>query len=309
MLWVSISLIPTMTTSHSNLSTSRIARLFRPLRAKCKHLSAVLSDPLSKSRHSAPITYTSRHKHLAPPHPLSPPPEVSLTIIPPPHRLGSIVHLDESSRDKIKLSKALYDVRDAYHNILQVCFGKPNSQADLERPMSRLSSLSTLCAIVVGRSIESEAQAVRQVSHETAKSATEGEDVELIAEIYEDIPSHHRTYVVLLSTNLVVLTILHAPVMLSSPMPSPSFLIPPPTIRRSCQSFLRVRFNLVFSKSPGLFYAHSWSLLSNLRFPHHHPLLPFHCPLKYSMRSTRSSLYPSSTNSPPHNPHARRNQP
>lgn len=188
--------------SAPTLTTSRIVRLFRPLRAKCKHLVSVLEGS-SKRRHSAPITYTSRKRltegSRKPGHP--PQCQFSLTPLPPPQRLRDV---GQAGRETLPLSKALYDVRDAFQNILSACFTPP-SEARAPKPLVnsrrsfadssvhrtfRVPSLAVLAATVIGRTIEAEVWTSLQTVEKNL--AKEDGDVAVINQIYDSVPQHHR---------------------------------------------------------------------------------------------------------------------
>lgn len=181
-----------MATPSPNLTTSRIARLFRPLRAKCKQLVAIVENTIPKPRHSAPSIYTSRQKTKGMNQSMIyiSPSGFPLTIIPPPHRLTSFGYLDSTSKHHAKLSKALYDVRDAYQHVLQACFVTTTSKQGLqsESTTSRTLSLATLCAIVLGRAVEEEVR----LSRSGEKEAEDEEDVTVIGEIYDSVLPQHR---------------------------------------------------------------------------------------------------------------------
>ena len=187
--------IPMSNESGSHLTTSRISRLLRPLRTKCKQFVEVANLP-AKPHGGAVATYATASRHPFPTDELNSDFH-SLTLLPPPKTLGSLTRLERPARDHFRLSKAIYDVRDAYCNIVQVAFGtQAGSRTGTPEFISRrgrVRGLASICASVIGEQIEEEARGLREQQDEP----NQDEDMELLNDIYDAVPMHYRRYAVL----------------------------------------------------------------------------------------------------------------
>ena len=82
--------------------------------------------------------------------------EPPLAVIPPPEKLSVLSKLDRSSRENLELSRRIYDVRDAFRNILQAALTTGTSsrrstpQPHVETSEGRVRSLAAMCASTVG---------------------------------------------------------------------------------------------------------------------------------------------------------------
>ncbi|KAJ3538145.1 hypothetical protein NM688_g6560 [Phlebia brevispora] len=174
----------------SQLTTSRISRLLRPLRTKCVHLAAISN---TKSKGVA-ITYgsSSRHSSQRSSSENDSPP---LAVIPPPEKLSTLSGSDRPTRDDMQLSKGIYDVRDAFRNVIQATFGVLSTPYGGEENtilrMTRVRSLASICASVIGDHIEDQARL-----HDEGDEAEDEEDMEILSELYEAIPPHFRRFTV-----------------------------------------------------------------------------------------------------------------
>ena len=178
-----------MTTSTgAHLTTTRINRLFRPLRAKCSAL-ADFTPPRSQTKPHVSITYsrnsravsrTASADHDAPP----------LAILQPPETLGSRIHLDRTSLDNVQLSRKIYEVRDAFRSLVQAVLGADTTNARRDAPTIR--SLAALCAAVVGENIQNEIIARQAELEDALEDPSSNIATETQEELYEAVPSHHR---------------------------------------------------------------------------------------------------------------------
>lgn len=175
-----------MDESGSHLTTSRIARLFRPLRAKCLAFPAPLPSSQTTRKHHAPIKYGSSFKGAS----NSQPTNVSLrafslTPIPRPERLTQFdVPSPDALRDLLALSRRIYDVRDAFNNLLQAVYGK------WPEPPRRVPRLGAMCAAIVGRHIDGQTEDVSD--EEGEDSEDEMTEMDVLDELYEAVPAHYR---------------------------------------------------------------------------------------------------------------------
>lgn len=172
-----------------HLNTSRISRLLRPLRTKCTSLAANIND---KPHGTVTITYASssrsasrRTESEVDPLPLS--------LILPLGRLTSLSRSSRPSLDDYQLSKGIYDIRDAYRNVVHVAFGASSSLRgdalpDIA-PQSAVRSLASICASVLGEHIEDQA-----CIDDEEEEAENEEVMEVLHELYEVVPAHFRRY-------------------------------------------------------------------------------------------------------------------
>ena len=170
--------------SMSELTTSRINRQFRTLRNKCSALNSFTPAP---SRPKVSVTYgrSSRgHAYQSHEDDETPP----LAILQSLDKLGSRLHLDRAIVENMQLSKRIYEVRDAFKNIVQAAFGATSEE--LHR-LSPVESLTSICARVIGEHVQSEMDAsledVPDVDGEEDSVRSKAMD-----DIYESVPAQHR---------------------------------------------------------------------------------------------------------------------
>ncbi|OSX66738.1 hypothetical protein POSPLADRAFT_1130969 [Postia placenta MAD-698-R-SB12] len=196
----------------AHLTTSRITRLFRPLRAKCTSL-ADLAASSSRKTHSVSITYSKHYRGLprtasleteAPP----------LAVLQPPENLGLRIHLDKASVENLQLSKKIYEVRDAFRSFVQAVLG--TSATNEPAKPTRIMGLAAMCAVMVGENIQGEIEA-----REHEADATDGRDediaTEVMDELYNAVPPHYRSFsVVSHALTFVLDTCPHHPTLLTA---------------------------------------------------------------------------------------------
>jgi hypothetical protein len=87
-----------------------------------------------------------------------------------------------------ELSGKLYAVRDAFESIVRVVSDFRNSEIDGTDHRSRLPSLSAMCAVIIGKHVQSEYDpGMQSYTIQTMK----GEELaETVDEVYDSIPSH-----------------------------------------------------------------------------------------------------------------------
>ncbi|CCM00609.1 uncharacterized protein FIBRA_02645 [Fibroporia radiculosa] len=167
-----------------HLTTSRISRVFRPLRAKCITLAEFFPIAPVRRHTLVSVTYANKTRPASRSTPIehdTPP----LAVLQPPETLGSRIHLDRTSVENLQLSRKIYEVRDAFRNLVQVALGpgnghKPNS--------TRIMSLAAMCSVVVGEHIQSELRACE----EDELVEDENASAKLMDELYEAVPPHYR---------------------------------------------------------------------------------------------------------------------
>ncbi|OBZ68332.1 hypothetical protein A0H81_11771 [Grifola frondosa] len=200
----------TNTSGGSHLTASRISRLFRSLRAKCANLATF--SPPSQPRPTVSVTYSQVNRPSSrriysddsfPP----------LAVLPTPERLGSRAHLDRACIENMQLSKRIYEVRDAFRNVLQATSGAPHVSEGPQ--VAQVPSLAGLCAKIVGEHIQSELDAYEPEEDDDA----DAEDVwkaEIMDKIYEYVPPHYRHFTVVShALSLILETCPHYPTLLT----------------------------------------------------------------------------------------------
>ncbi|KAI0093333.1 hypothetical protein BDY19DRAFT_989980 [Irpex rosettiformis] len=117
-----------------------------------------------------------------------------LAVIPPPNKLRVLSKLDRASRANMELSKMLYDVRDAFRNLVQAVSAPHDftysSSVKGGFPNHRIGRLSSLCAAVLGGHIEEQVQMAR--AEKEAEDVADNDDLDILQELYEAVPGHYR---------------------------------------------------------------------------------------------------------------------
>ncbi|KAH8079439.1 hypothetical protein BXZ70DRAFT_996354 [Cristinia sonorae] len=174
----------------THLTTSRIARVFRPLRAKCLALSAPL--PTSTTRHHAPVKYGRASRNISNYIPSVIERAFSFTPIPPAQSLAlqhsstSIEHV----RGLTALSNKINEVRDAFRNVVKVAYGGWPAHA-AATSTSRIPRLGAMCAVTIGNYLDADDE---DSDEDNADSTFDNDDVDAMYGLYESIPPHYRRY-------------------------------------------------------------------------------------------------------------------
>ncbi|KAI0674777.1 hypothetical protein C8Q78DRAFT_1008854 [Trametes maxima] len=193
----------------AEISTSRINRHFRTLRMKCTSLNALTLAP---PKPSVSVTYgNSRHTVRRPVNEDATPP---LAILQSLENFGSRLHLDRAIVENMQLSKRIYEVRDAFRNIVQSAFGTASEcdQGD-SRPVLPLTAI---CARLVGEHVQSEIDAAVE---DLDESEGNEEDVRAQAmdDLYEDVPVAYRRHMfVAHALGYILETCPHHPTLLNA---------------------------------------------------------------------------------------------
>lgn len=163
----------------TELTTSRIHRLFRSLRSKCTALAALTAPP---AKPVVSITYGSAPLRR----PLEQDETPPLAILQSLDKYGARLHLDRAIVENMQLSKRIYEVRDAFKNIVQSTFG--SAEREDSKPY-RILSLAGVCARLVGEHVQSEIQASIDIG-----SDADDDDLrtQVMDVLYDEVPSSYR---------------------------------------------------------------------------------------------------------------------
>ncbi|GJE95925.1 hypothetical protein PsYK624_121170 [Phanerochaete sordida] len=193
-----------------HLTTSRIARLLRPLRVKCQKLASYSPDHAAqKTRGSVVVTYG----HASRPHGLDTGErrdEPPLAVIPPPEKLSVLSKLDRASREKLELSRRVYDVRDAFRNVLAATFTQGSSsrrgtpQPSVECPGRHVRSLAAMCASAVGQQLENQMGSTEEEREDGEED--EEDDQEIVDALYDAVYPQYRKYTIISHALSIILS-------------------------------------------------------------------------------------------------------
>ncbi|PCH43960.1 hypothetical protein WOLCODRAFT_144772 [Wolfiporia cocos MD-104 SS10] len=173
----------------AHLMTSRITRLFRPLRAKCSSLVDFAHN--SSSRKKAPVSVTySRISRATSRKALADNDAPPLTLLQPPENLGSRIHIDRASIDNMQLSKRIYEVRDAFRNVVQVALGI--EEMEQRTTPARVMSLAAMCSAVIGENILATIESSGE-SNAAPWELNENVEILVMEELYDAVPPHCRS--------------------------------------------------------------------------------------------------------------------
>ncbi|EKM54089.1 uncharacterized protein PHACADRAFT_196521 [Phanerochaete carnosa HHB-10118-sp] len=196
------------TQTGEHLTTSRISRLLRPLRVRCQKLASYSPEAASqRSRGSVVVTYgsSSRHSGADAGERRNEPP---LAVIPPPEKLSVLSKLDRSSREKLELSRRIYDVRDAFRNILQATLTSgTGSRRSTPQPSGEkhARSLAAMCASIVGSNLEDQ---IRMSAEEReGEEANDEEDQDILDSLYDAVYPQYRKHTVISHALSFILTL------------------------------------------------------------------------------------------------------
>ncbi|KAL7281146.1 hypothetical protein ACG7TL_004454 [Trametes sanguinea] len=170
----------------SELSTSRITRQLRSLRAKCASLNSLQTRSLAPSKPAVAVTYghsktsikRTQEEEEAPP----------LAILQSLDNFGARLHLDRAIVENMQLSKRIYEVRDAFRNIVQSALG--TSKDGDGAPARRMLPLTAICARLIGEHVQSEVQAA--VDDASDDSREDEVASQVLDELFEQVPPSYR---------------------------------------------------------------------------------------------------------------------
>ncbi|KAI0644592.1 hypothetical protein C8Q79DRAFT_913270 [Trametes meyenii] len=193
----------------AELSTSRINRQFRTLRMKCTSLNVLALTP---SKPSVSVTYGNSRQTIR--RPTSEDATPPLAILQSLENFGARLHLDRAIVENMQLSKRIYEVRDAFRNIVQSAFG-PADEGNRD-DTRRILPLTAICARLVGEHVQSEIDAAVE---DVDESEDNEEDVraQVMDDLYEDVPVAYRRHMFVAHVLAYILeTCPHHPTLLNA---------------------------------------------------------------------------------------------
>ncbi|KAI0829889.1 hypothetical protein BC628DRAFT_1359228 [Trametes gibbosa] len=168
----------------TELCTSKINRQLRSLRMKCCSLNTF---HLAPHKPTISVTYGSSHRHAlsqAQDEDTTPP----LAILQSLDRLGARLRLDRAIVENMQLSKRIYEVRDAFRNIVQCAFA---SAGHADQNFARAPPLTAICARLIGEHVQSEIEAALD-DFEQMDGPTDDLRAQAMDDLYEQVPVAHR---------------------------------------------------------------------------------------------------------------------
>ncbi|KAA1475178.1 hypothetical protein DENSPDRAFT_909282 [Dentipellis sp. KUC8613] len=213
---------PSSSSAHTNhaLAVSRIHRLLRPLRNKCTVLAALPASATSAG--CAVTTYGSARAPSWADDGVAP-----LERIPPPRVILARTETRMRLQGRLELARKVWDVLDAWGNVLQAALGKEKEKAragqgkegekvdlDLgEGARGGVGSLMAMCAAVVGENMQGEVERAVEEGE-----GGEGEEVEMkvVNELYEAVEGDVRRWTLVSHALSIILdTCPHHPTLLN----------------------------------------------------------------------------------------------
>jgi hypothetical protein len=176
----------------TDLTTTRINRLLRPLRSSS--LALFMHNASAPSNTTGPtgfVTYASRTSWR-------PAEKGPLALILPPDAIQAQHPSVRGGVRNIELSRKIYAVRNAFRNIVQAAYGSSAARRSIGKEtkgVQRVLSLTAMCASVVGAGIQEEVDAQRDEGGEMGENEEDEEEMEIVNEMYDYVPSQYRKFV------------------------------------------------------------------------------------------------------------------
>lgn len=170
----------------AELSSSKINRQLRSLRMKCTSLNALALAP---TKPAVSVTYGSSHRNV-PKHAQDDDGIPPLAILQSLDNFGTRLHLDRAIIENMQLSKRIYEVRDAFRNIVQSVLGPAPSLDHEER--GRVLALTSICARLIGEHVQSEIEA----AFDDLRDSDVLEDdrgTQAMDDLYDQVPPAYRS--------------------------------------------------------------------------------------------------------------------
>ncbi|EIW63178.1 uncharacterized protein TRAVEDRAFT_69277 [Trametes versicolor FP-101664 SS1] len=170
----------------AELSSSRINRQLRSLRMKCTSLNALTLAP---TKPAVSVTYGSSHRNVSK-HAQDDDGTPPLAILQSLDNFGTRLHLDRAIIENMQLSKRIYEVRDAFRNIVQSVLGPAPSLDHEER--GRVLDLTSICARLIGEHVQSEIEA----AFDDLRDSDVLEDdrgTQAMDDLYDQVPPAYRS--------------------------------------------------------------------------------------------------------------------
>ena len=172
----------------SELTTSKINRLFRTLRSKCASLGS-FKPASSKPTVSVTYGHSSRGHVKRPQDEDEIPP---LAILQSLDKISTRLRLDRAIVENMQLAKHIYEVRDAFRNIVQAALGPVSDNQSTHEPPGILP-LTALCARLIGEHVQSEMDA--SLDDDTDPECQDELRSQTMDDLYESVPCRYRQYV------------------------------------------------------------------------------------------------------------------
>ncbi len=170
----------------AELSSSKINRQLRSLRMKCTSLNALALAP---AKPAVSVTYGNSHRNAlkrvqdddgTPP----------LAILQSLDNFGTRLHLDRAIIENMQLSKRIYEVRDAFRNIVQSVLGPAPSFDNEER--GRVLTLTSICSRLIGEHVQSEIEAAFDDLRDS-DVLEDGRGTQAMDDLYDQVPPAYRS--------------------------------------------------------------------------------------------------------------------
>ncbi|OJT12752.1 hypothetical protein TRAPUB_10700 [Trametes pubescens] len=170
----------------AELSSSKINRQLRSLRMKCTSLNALALAP---AKPAVSVTYGNSHRNAlkrvqdddgTPP----------LAILQSLDNFGTRLHLDRAIIENMQLSKRIYEVRDAFRNIVQSVLGPAPSFDHEER--GRVLTLTSICSRLIGEHVQSEIEAAFDDLRDS-DVLEDGRGTQAMDDLYDQVPPAYRS--------------------------------------------------------------------------------------------------------------------
>ncbi|KAI0661124.1 hypothetical protein C8Q70DRAFT_911246 [Cubamyces menziesii] len=171
----------------AELSTSRINRQLRSLRAKCSSLNELQRRTHGPSKPAVSVTYGSSRTAARRPHEEDDVPP--LAILQCLDNFGMRLHLDRAIVENMQLSKRIYEVRDAFRNIVQASASSFSNNEESDK--GQILPLTAICARLIGEHVQSEVKATAEEMADE-RGREDGLAAQAMDELYEQVPAAHR---------------------------------------------------------------------------------------------------------------------
>ncbi|KAH9929620.1 uncharacterized protein BXZ73DRAFT_90459 [Epithele typhae] len=197
----------------TELTTSRINRKLRTLRSKCAALNG--AQPTSSKpkvsttygRSNRTSTRASNEEEESPP----------LAILQSLDKISARFRYERATVENMQLSKRIYEVRDAFKNIVQLSASSHTKSQPDPDVSSYLSSLTGICAQLIGEHIQGEVEASIDDLSEVKASQEDELRSQIMDDVYESIPAQHRHHTLVAHALTYILeTCPHYPTLLNA---------------------------------------------------------------------------------------------
>ncbi|KZP34316.1 hypothetical protein FIBSPDRAFT_5414 [Athelia psychrophila] len=225
-----------MASPGSNLTTTRINRLLRPLRNKCNSLAEL---PSSSAAGAPKATYSSSAKGWS----INDRPPLAMLQ---PARPGGLRPLTEDCMRTMELARRIFAVRDCFKNIIQVSFNA-GGKSSIRRDRQSIPSLAEFCSMVIGSTIQDEFDTFSAKGRDDSDFMGEDEVLDIANEIYEAVPTHYRRWTTVSHALQMILNICpHHPTLLALLIEACCYV----NLVRESHTLLHTLLSMAISSSP-----------------------------------------------------------